>query len=195
MAVTTIDKLSLTQLLSPALAGDPTAWAVAAALDAELEEITEAIPSALFAQLWRQPDLVLDYLAAEIQVWGYQTTFDRDFKIQLIGNALYWNAHKGTKGLMDTALTAIFGDVRIMPWWTYGGTAYHFRAILGTPPAGAQIGQMNLAVYQLKSVRDFFEGFYQSYSNTAPLYLGIGELTIVCGYILTIPRGFPGFKG
>jgi phage tail P2-like protein len=195
MAVTTIDKLSLTQLLSPALAGDPTAWAVAAALDAELEEITEAIPSALFAQLWRQPDLVLDYLAAEIQVWGYQTTFDRDFKIQLIGNALYWNAHKGTKGLMDTALTAIFGNVRIMPWWTYGGTAYHFRAILVSPPTGAQIGQMNLAVFQLKSVRDYFEGFFQSYSNTAPLYIGIGELTIVAGYIGAIPRGFPGFRG
>ena len=107
MSVTTIDELSLTQLLSPALAGDATAWAIAAAVDSELQEVTEQIPSALFIDLWRQPDLVLDYLATEMRVWGYQTTYDRDFKIQLIQNALYWNAHKGTKGLMDTALTDI----------------------------------------------------------------------------------------
>jgi P2-related tail formation protein len=195
MPVTTIDELSLTQLLSPALANDPSAWAMAAALDSELQEVTRAIPSALFVELWRQDDLTLDYIATEMRVWGYQTTFDRDLKISLILNSLYWNAHKGTKGLMDQALSAIFGNVRIMPWWTYGGTAYHFRAICSTPPTGQQIAAMNLAVFQLKSVRDYFEGFFQSYSNTAAAYIGIGEMSIICGYIGTIPRGFPGFKG
>lgn len=192
---TTLDKLSLPQLLSPALANDPTAYAMAQALDAELQTLTACLPQSLFVDLTRQSDLALDYLATELRVWGYDVSYDRDLKIQLIGNTLYWNAHKGTPGLIEEAIAAIFFNVKIISWWSYGALPYCFIVSCNTPPTGQQLAEMNLAVHQLKSVRDWFDGFQQSYSNTGPMYIGISEFTITEGYIGSIPRGFPGFRG
>jgi P2-related tail formation protein len=194
MAFTTLDRLSLTQLLSPALANDPTAWAMAQALDAELQALTATIPQSLLVDFSRQSDAALDYIATERRVWGYNVAFDRDFKIQLINNSLYWNSHKGTPGLIEAAITAIFNHVKVVPWFASGNLPYTFQVSCDQPPSGQQLKDMNLAVSQLQSVRDWFDGFALHYNITAPVFVGISEFTVTDGYIGAIPRGFPGFS-
>jgi phage tail P2-like protein len=190
---TFLPNVSFTDLLSPALAGDPVAYAMAQALDAEMQDISRAIRTGLtLCNLEEQPDLVLDYLAVQFAVWGYSTTFPLDQKVSMIRNSVYWNSFKGTAGLMKSAITLIFANVTIIPWFQYDLTQpYHFRIACATPPTSDQIEVMNIYVNQLKSVRDYFEGFFETFFSTSSLFVGISEYTIIGSYIGPVPRGFP----
>jgi phage tail P2-like protein len=190
---TFLPNVSFTDLLSPALAADPMAYAMAQALDAEMQDVSNAIRSGLtLCNLEEQPDLVLDYLAVQFAVWGYNTTYSIDKKVAMIRNSVYWNSFKGTAGLMKAVIPLVFDQVTILPWFAYDLTKpYHFRIACATPPSIDQITLMNIYVNQLKSVRDYFEGFFETFFSNAPLYVGIAEFTIVASYIGPVPRGFP----
>ena len=190
---TFLPNVSFTDLLSPALANDPMAYAMAQALDGEMQDISRAIRTGLtLCNLEEQPDLVLDYLAVQFAVWGYSTTLSLDQKVAMIRNSVYWNSFKGTAGLIKDAITLVFTNVQVVPWFQYDLTLpYHFRITCGTPPSADQIGLMNLYVNQLKSVRDYFEGFFETFFSSETIYVGIAEFTIIGSYIGAIPAGFP----
>lgn len=187
---TTLETVSMASLLSTALGADPVAVALSQALDAELQAVTAAIATGYtLCNITNQPSNVLDYIATQLRVWNYSTSYPVATKILLIQNALYWNSRKGTPGVMKAALTAIFFNVQIIPWYRYGGIPYHFQITCTTPPSGAQLAAMTNAVLQLKSVRDYFDGFVQSYSAQDTIYIGISEVSFASLCIGPRPRG------
>lgn len=187
---TPLETVSMASLLSTALGSDPVAVALSQALDSELQAVTAAIASGYtLCNISNQPSNVLDYIATQLRVWNYSTSYPVPTKILLIQNALYWNSRKGTPGIIKAALTAIFFDVQVIPWFRYGGIPYHFQITCTTPPLASQLAAMTIAVLQLKSVRDYFDGFVQSYSAQYTIYLGISEVTFTSGCIGPRPRG------
>lgn len=152
------------ELLPDPLSGDPSIRAAAAALDTVLDATTRAIPGVLlYARLAHDtgfvepvamlpplarlselsgglaslPDPVLDVLAWQLHVEGYEAAVDLAAKRQLIAGSLLLHRRRGTPWAVRTALeTALRLPTVIRQWWEYEGRPYFFRVRLDVSDAG-----------------------------------------------------------
>jgi len=96
---------------------------MAAALDQEFREVTEAIPSVLLLPRLDQitdPALV-DLLAWQMHVDFYDPSAPLALRKKLIRQSISWHSHKGTPGLLQEVLDTFFqpGGATIQEWWQY----------------------------------------------------------------------------
>lgn len=152
------------ELLPDSLSGDPSIRAAAAALDTVLDATTRAIPGVLlYARLAHDtgfvepvamlpplarlselsgglaslPEPVLDLLAWQLHVEGYEAAVDVAAKRQLIAGSLLLHRRRGTPWAVRTALeTALRLPTVIRQWWEYEGRPYFFRVRLDVSDAG-----------------------------------------------------------
>lgn len=117
------------ELLPDSLSSDPSVRAAAAALDEVLDATTRAIPGILlYASL---PEPVLDLLAWQLHVEGYETAVDVAAKRQLIAGSLLLHRRRGTPWAVRTALeAALHVPATVQQWFEYGGEPYFFRVRL-----------------------------------------------------------------
>lgn len=117
------------ELLPDSLSGDPSIRAAAAALDTVLDATTRAIPGVLLYA--RLPEPVLDLLAWQLHVEGYETAVDLAAKRQLIAGSLLLHRRRGTPWAVRTALeAALHVPATVQQWFEYGGEPYFFRVRL-----------------------------------------------------------------
>lgn len=181
----------LRQLLAPSIAGDDGIEAFACACERQIKITQRAIPDllllarlaedsgfnspvAMLPPLMRladcagglQPlsDELLDLLAWQLHVEGYDLAQDRQAKVQVIQESLYLHRKKGTPWSLRRALELLMQrDVQIPEWFTYGGDPYYFRvrfdvSLLGFFPE--QWRPLLNAIYEWKNVRSWLEGIW-----------------------------------
>lgn len=171
---------------------DPQVRAACEAIDKELQQIYECIPSVCFwPNLDGQTSPMLDILMWEMhvdawEIWatgqGEQDMTDEQ-KRRYIDDSINWHAHKGTKGICDQMLKLAFKDGELLEWYQYGGEPYHFRVITRDPnvdPVKQQ--QMIDAIMAVKNVRSWPDEFVRDRYFTNQNYLGYALLTQVYNY-------------
>ena len=181
----------LAALLPPVIAADAGLRAAAQACETQIKRGHAAIPDLLFfarlsedsgfnspvamlLPLMRlaacagglQPlsDELLDLLAWQLHVEGYDLAQDRQAKVQIIQESLYLHRKKGTPWSLRRALELLMQrDVQIPEWFSYGGEPYYFRvrfdvSLLGFYPE--QWRPLLSAIYEWKNVRSWLEGIW-----------------------------------
>ena len=175
-------------LLVHSIAADPTMRAAAEALDAAFLKSVRAIPDVLLyarlandsgfvtpvpmlSAMTRLSDLsgglaelpsdVLDMLAWQLHVEGYEATVDMQAKRQLIQGSLLLHRRKGTPWAVKNALvTALRLPTELSEWFSYGGRPYFFRVALDV--TGADFDATSAAnafrlIYEYKNVRSWLD--------------------------------------
>ena len=96
----------------------------AAALAGRKAEIDSLI---LYARMDELPEPLLDLLAQDFKVDWWDGDYSLEEKRQTLRDS--WHVHRtlGTKAAVETALSAIYPNTKVMEWWEYDGLPYHFR--------------------------------------------------------------------
>lgn len=96
----------------------------AAALAEQKAEIDSLI---LYARMDELPEPLLDLLAQDFKVDWWDGDYSLEEKRQTLRDS--WHVHRtlGTKAAVETALSAIYPNTKVMEWWEYDGLPYHFR--------------------------------------------------------------------
>lgn len=175
-------------LLVHSIAADPTMRAAADALDAAFNKSVRAIPDVLlFARLANDsgfvtpvpmlsamtrlsdlsgglaelPSDVLDMLAWQLHVEGYEAAVDVQAKRQLIQGSLLLHRRKGTPWAVKNALvTALRLPVTVQEWFDYGGRPYFFRVrqdVTGTPYTETSAEHSIRIIFDQKNVRSWLD--------------------------------------
>ena len=175
-------------LLVHSIAADPTMKAAADALDAAFLKSVRAIPDVLlFARLANDcgfvtpvpmlpaltrlselsgglaelPESVLDMLAWQLHVEGYEAAVDVQAKRELIQGSLLLHRRKGTPWAVTNALvTALRLPTELTEWFNYGGRPYFFRVALdvtGAPFDATSAASAFRLVDEYKNVRSWLD--------------------------------------
>mgnify|MGYP001852117321 FL=1 len=96
----------------------------AAALAERKAEIDSLI---LYARMDELPEPLLDLLAQDFKVDWWDGDYSLEEKRQTLRDS--WHVHRtlGTKAAVETALSAIYPNTKVIEWWEYDGLPYHFR--------------------------------------------------------------------
>ena len=118
----------LKKLLPISIAGDEKFQAIADACDAELEKVYEnaEIP-AILSRIDQLPEPVLDLLAWQFHIEGWELASSIDEKRALIKSAIELHRYKGTKWAIKKVLEALNLSGDIKEWFEYGGEPHHFK--------------------------------------------------------------------
>lgn len=123
-----IRQASLLDLIPNNLKNDPQVAAAAEALNIELQAVTAAIDETiLLARLDELPESVVDSLAWQWHVDFYDPNMALVKKRALLRQSIAWHKRKGTPGIVQDMVSAVFSDGKVYEWWEYGGEPYRFR--------------------------------------------------------------------
>lgn len=169
--------LSSLELVPSSLRRDPQVQAACAAIDIELHQIYNELPSICF---WpfidEQVPPLLDVLAWEMHVdvwqgWGGDLTVEE--KRDLINKSIDWHQHKGTKYAVESMLKTIFKSGYVSEWYQYGGNPYFFRLVISEQITPEQLAIITDAIYAVKNARSWMEGVLSPQIVPLQLYIGI----------------------
>ena len=196
-------------LLTHSIASDATMKAAADALDSVLARSARSIPDVLlFARLANDcgfatplpmlgpltrladlsgglaelPEGILDMLAWQLHVEGYEAAVDVQAKRELIQGSLLLHRRKGTPWAVRNALqTALALPADVSEWFSYGGEPYFFR--VGLDVTGAEFTPAMAAnafrlILEYKNVRSWLD--YLITRNTTPLDIRTGLAVTGC---------------
>lgn len=123
-----ITKENLMLVVPPALTRDTSMMALAAsdaeALEARLAEIDRV---RIISNIDGLDEDLLDILAHDFKVDWWDPEYTLEEKRRTLKDS--WRVHKmlGTKAAVETAISAIYPNTKVVEWFEYGGEPYHFR--------------------------------------------------------------------
>lgn len=119
---------NLVATLPPALQKDPSVVALAEAM-AELlaQRLKEIEQLRIYPAIDRLDEQLLDILAYDFKVDWWDPNYTLEEKRRTLKDS--WRVHKtlGTKAAVETAISAIYPNTKVVEWFEYGGEPYHFR--------------------------------------------------------------------
>lgn len=125
---TTLANLELGQLLPPSIRDDPTMSALGQAADPQLQAVAGFIALCLLLpRLDSLPDSILDQLAWQYHIEGYDKADTTARKREMVGQAIELHRYKGTPWAVETALSALGWPATVTEWFDYSGDAYKFK--------------------------------------------------------------------
>jgi len=173
-------------LLPISLQGDASVMAAATALDAELTAVTAAIEECLLLpRLDELAEDVIDLLAWQWHVEGYDDVLPIAKKRALVLQSIAWHRRKGTPGLVQDLVSAIYSSGVVTEWFEYGGEPYHFRVqTTGVISSESIYTQLQAAISAAKNVRSWLDGVYivREWSGTMYMGFAIHEAKIMTLY-------------
>jgi len=169
-----ISDISLLDLIPPNLKSDPQVQAAAAALDAELKAVTEAVKNIiLYSRIDELPGEIIDHLAWHFHVDYYDPGLPLEVKRILVKNALTWHRSKGTPAAVEELITAVFDEGQVEEWWEYGGDPYTFKVITFNAAVTTEKAQEFIrALNSIKNARSWLESVEITQMEELPLYFG-----------------------
>lgn len=153
--------ISSIDLVTDSIRNDPQVRAACYAIDQELQEIYNELPSILF---WpfvdQQVPPLLDMLAWEmhVDVWqGWEGDLDIATKRKLIDESIDWHQHKGTKWAVEYMCKTLFTNAYVTEWYQYGGNPFFFKIVLNQQLTEEALSTLITSVYAVKNARSWLE--------------------------------------
>lgn len=174
-----ITKENLLLILPPALTKDKSVVALAEvdaeALAARPAEIDKA---RVIANIDGLDEAVLDILAHDFKVDWWDADYSIEEKRRTLKGS--WRVHKilGTKAAVETAISAIYPNTKVLEWWEYGGEPYHFRLSINISDDDVDSKRMRRVLERMnfyKSLRSHNDGIhYFMEPETMTVYVWMG---------------------
>ena len=135
---------------------------IAEVIDRVLPKYDSIIPRVLiYPVIDELPSDLVDALAVQLHCDFYDFTLSLARRREIVKQSIAWHRIKGTRGAVELAVTAVFGNVNVGEWYEYGGNPYTFRiAMEGAGAFDEQHGidlLMNV-INASKNVRSWLEG-------------------------------------
>lgn len=114
--------------LPRALRGDDSIVALAQAISSVLSSRMQEINHLrIYPAIDQLNEPLLDILAHDFKVDWWDADYTLEEKRRTLKDS--WRVHKlmGTKAAVETAISAIYPNTKVLEWFEYGGTPYHFR--------------------------------------------------------------------
>lgn len=89
--------------------------------------ISKVTKLALIKNIELQDDNILNELASQFCIENWDKNKSKEIKINLIKNAYWAHAKKGTKATVLNSMSRLNYNLKIQEWWEYGGAPYTFR--------------------------------------------------------------------
>lgn len=116
------------EITPPNLLADEGIKALIEAIDPEFEKVKDEIVNVLiYPRIDKLSEEVLDLLAWQFHIEGYDLATDITEKRNLIKKAIQLHKYKGTKYAIQEVLKALNLDGQIKEWFEYSGDPYHFK--------------------------------------------------------------------
>lgn len=163
-----MDSLEKTKnLLPPNLAGDKNIEALCESADHVFTLNAELYKLLIYSRIDELPEEVLDLLAWQFHVEGYEFASTTEEKRSLIKKAIELHRYKGTKWAVEKALGALGIDCVLEEWFEYGGEPYHFRVLLSGIKEESKWVEIKKAIEEYKNVRSWFDivAYYKTLQN------------------------------
>lgn len=84
----------------------------------------------IYPDIDRLPEPLLDILAYDFKVDWWDPDYSLEEKRRTLKSS--WKVHKklGTKAAVETALSAIYQDTKVLEWFEYGGEPYRYKLLI-----------------------------------------------------------------
>lgn len=170
-----VKELNLHKTLPTYLRQDAFAVAFVKAVDEELQQIADEIKLVrLLENIELQSDSTLDHLAKHFHVDFYDSTLQREQKINLIRNSYQAHLYKGTPYAVRLALDSLNLDGEIKEWFQYDGEPFTFQVKLELSNVGITESAINMferLIDAYKNKRSHLKNIQLGLRSTAHAYL------------------------
>jgi len=174
----------LKEIAPPNLLNDPVIKALLEATDPELQKVKEQIINVIIYPRIDEieDESLLDLLAWQFHVEGYELAETVEEKRNLVKNAIELHRYKGTKYAVEGVLRSFNLGGKVSEWFEYGGDPYRFKVEVSSP--SRQITpELRKKLIQLineyKNERSWLEEILLSYLATGSLPFALGQTTEV----------------
>lgn len=122
----------------------------------------------IYSAIDRLQEEVLDLLAWQFHIEGYELVGSLEEKRAMIKNAIEIHRHKGTKWAIKKVLEILHMDGEIQEWFDYNGEAYKFKvlvkSIIQDEDTYKKLAEL---INEYKNVRSLLDviGFHREYTN------------------------------
>jgi len=143
--------------------------------DTSFEEIQNQIINALILPRIDQitDENLLDLLAWQLHIEGYELATTIDQKISMIKNAFLLHQYKGTPYAIKQVFESLGITAELQEWFEYGGNPYMFKILLDTVISDEEtyIKLANL-INEYKNIRSWLDSIGVHREYTGNVYLG-----------------------
>lgn len=129
-------------------------------------------------------EALLDVLAYDFKVDWWDPNYTLEEKRRTLKSS--WKVHRmlGTKAAVETAISAIYPNTKVLEWFEYGGKPYHFKIRLdftGEIWNEERPRQILKRAEYYKSLRSHLDGMeYTVRLEPAALYTGCAMTAVTC---------------
>ena len=107
---------------------DPKMIALANSIANVLERRLDEIDlGQIYTRIDQLPEDLLDILARDFAVDWYDRSYTLGEKRKTIKGSFYVHRHRGTKAAVEKAISAIYSNPKVLEWFDYDGSPYHFK--------------------------------------------------------------------
>jgi len=173
---------SMLRVLPDVLANDETMRAFCKVLADEFVRITEeTIHTIIYNRLDDLPEEMLDILAYDFKVDWWDGDYTLAEKQRTLKDS--WRVHRmmGTKAAVETAISAIYPDTKVLEWFEYDGEPYHFKLEIDASYEGTDTERHKRILDRVnfyKNLRSHLDGadYIVTTPETAMAYVGAAAM-------------------
>jgi len=123
-----IYSVNFADYLPKTLKQDQKMKALAAAVTEQMLGVSAEIDNVLiYSRIDELPEELIDILAFDMHVDWYDYSYPLAAKRNILKNSVKVHKKMGTKCAVETALSALYSDNKVIEWFEYGGKPYTFR--------------------------------------------------------------------
>ena len=158
-----IDDISLLKLLPNFLQEENEIKFLIQVIQEELDLInTKEKNLFLYGDFSNLNEPILDELAYQWRVEGYEQTLSKDVKASLVETAYIVRKTKGTRYAVGKTIKDIHGDFELLEWYQYDGDPYCFKVVGETAPTGGKLEELYKSINITKNERSYLDGIIVS---------------------------------